>query len=199
MSLQDRLGTQDATQLLTLASGLALATAAGGTSWSYNLPLMLFGVIAHEMPSTHQPLRHFISLTTFSAIFDLLTLFSAGFGFTFLFALVLLVLKAPIVVTSIAVLKERGGSLGALEGLGGCRPEVQVAGRAVNWVPSMPAMPTMPGGFSGSPNAQQPSNSNAPPASFPSSGGFRLGGEEDGQGAPPPVPAPGRNGYSSIA
>lgn len=79
------------------------------------------------MTSAQQPLRHFISLTTFSAIFDLLNLFSAGFGFTFLFALVLLVLKAPIVATSIAVLKERGGEFGGF-GVGGFRGLPQMGG-----------------------------------------------------------------------
>lgn len=77
------------------------------------------------MASATNPLRHFISLCIFSSIFDLLSLFSAGFGFTFLFALVLLVLKAPIVATSIGVLKERGGEFG---GFGGFRGLPQMGG-----------------------------------------------------------------------
>lgn len=69
---------------------------------------------------------------------------------------------------------------------------------------------SMPGGFSdnaqgGQASQGQPPRGPAPSQSkggFPSSGGFRLGGDEDdepSQGAPPPAPAPGRNGYSSIA
>jgi hypothetical protein len=94
------------------------------------LSRQLFGVIAHEMPTHHQPLRHFISLTTFSAIFDLLAISSAGFGFTFLLALVLLVLKAPIVATSISVLKERGGEVGGF-GIGGFRGLPSMGGSGV--------------------------------------------------------------------
>ena len=63
----------------------------------------------------------------------------------------------------------------------------------------------MPGGFGGAP-AGQPASAPAPPAQFPSSGGFRLGDESEsppsGAGAGPGSggkgPQPGRGGYQTI-
>ena len=52
----------------------------------------------------------------------------------------------------------------------------------------------MPGGLNPAPAAA--------PAQFPSSGGFRLGGEDDlppsGGGGGGPQPQPGRGGYQTI-
>lgn len=59
----------------------------------------------------------------------------------------------------------------------------------------------MPGGFGGAP----PAGAGETPASFPSSGGFRLGtGDEDperdaGAGHAVPSGQPGRGGYQSLA
>lgn len=62
----------------------------------------------------------------------------------------------------------------------------------------------MPGGFGGAAPAQQAS-APAPPAQFPSSGGFRLGDETEsppsgpvGPGSGGKGPQPGRGGYQTI-
>lgn len=59
----------------------------------------------------------------------------------------------------------------------------------------------MPGGFGGAPGPQ-PSSTPAPPAQFPSTGGFRLGNEEDsppsGGGGGGGAPQAGRGGYQTI-
>lgn len=41
MSIQDRLAAQDALQVLTVAAGLSLATAASTVGTKYNFPLMV--------------------------------------------------------------------------------------------------------------------------------------------------------------
>ncbi len=57
----------------------------------------------------------------------------------------------------------------------------------------------MPGGFTpGQPGQAAP----PPPGSFPSSGGFRLGTEDETEESRPPAPPPqgtGRGGYQTIA
>ncbi|WVQ96497.1 hypothetical protein IAU59_003602 [Kwoniella sp. CBS 9459] len=201
MSFQDRLGTQDALSLLTTGTSLALVTAGSTTGFGYNFPLMLFGIVAHEMQSTTVPFRQFLTLVLFTGIFDLYTLLFHRFGFfTLLFSILLALLKVPLFFTCLNTLRERGSDFNV--GGWGLPAGVRMpgAGGASNW--NMP----MPGGFGGpSPSqtsqaANQGSANSAAPGTFPSSGGFRLGGDEDeGQGHPTPPPAPGRGGYQTIA
>ncbi|ORY25943.1 hypothetical protein BCR39DRAFT_542675 [Naematelia encephala] len=194
MSLQDRLSSQDALQLLTTAASLSLITATSVTGATYNFPLMLFGIVAHEMRSSTAPFRQFLVIILFTAIFDLYTLLTHSLhGFVLLISVLLALLKIPIFFTCLVQLRERGGDLRwgqggfGFQGLGGT-----AAGGASNW--NMP----MPGGFGGQP--QQPSAQAAQPGTFPSSGGFRLGGEDDpASPPPPPPPQTGRGGYQTIA
>ncbi|OCF37177.1 hypothetical protein I317_00099 [Kwoniella heveanensis CBS 569] len=200
MSLQDRLGTQDALSLLTTGTSLALVTAGSTTGFGYNFPLMLFGIVAHEMHSTTVPFRQFLTLVLFTGIFDIYTLLFHSFGFfTLLFSILLALLKVPIFFTCLNALRERGSDFNV--GGWGLPAGVRMpgGGGVSNW--NMP----MPGGFGGHTSAPsqtaQPSQQGAAPGTFPSSGGFRLGGDDDdqGQGHPTPPPAPGRGGYQTIA
>ncbi|WVF68982.1 hypothetical protein IAT40_003756 [Kwoniella sp. CBS 6097] len=202
MSFQDRLGTQDALSLLTTGTSLALVPAGSTTGFGYNFPLMLFGIVAHEMQSTTVPFRQFLTLVLFTGIFDLYTLLFHRFGFfTLLFSILLTLLKVPIFFTCLNALRGRGSdfNVGGWGLPGGVRMPGG-GGGGNNW--TMP----MPGGFGGpapsqNPQPSQGSNNNAAPGTFPSSGGFRLGGDDDeeGQGHPTPSPAPGRGGYQTIA
>ncbi|ORX37265.1 hypothetical protein BD324DRAFT_650870 [Kockovaella imperatae] len=209
MSFQDRLANQDAVQLLLAGTSISLVTASvkGGTVW--NFPLLLFGLVAHEMPSSTLLTRQFLNLILVSAVFDIFHILSVNFGFSGILNIIVMILKAPIFFTCLNQLRERGGDLQfgppSFQGLGGA---------SQNW--------SMPGSFGAGPRSshQPPSTTTSapPPGAFPSSGGFRLGGDEDdveeggapqgGQGAgqggntqghTPSGPAPGRNGYQSIA
>ncbi|WVR06501.1 hypothetical protein IAU60_003532 [Kwoniella sp. DSM 27419] len=188
MSLQDRLSAQDSLALITTGTSLALVTAGSSTGFGYNFPLMLFGIVAHEMQSTIVPFRQFLSLVLFTAIFDLYTLLFHSYSFFILiFSILLFLLKIPIFFSCLVKLRERGGDLAF-----GMPGGVTMPGSS-NW--NMP----MPGGFGGQPQTTGGSAPSAAPGTFPSSGGFRLGGdEEEGQGHPTP-PAPGRGGYQTIA
>ncbi|CAD6582221.1 MAG: hypothetical protein TREMPRED_003239 [Tremellales sp. Tagirdzhanova-0007] len=192
MSLQDRLGSQEALPLLTAAASLSLITASSITGGNYNFPLMLFGIVAYEMRSSNNPFRQFLSLTVFTAVFDLFALFTHPLsGLITLVTFLLVILKLPIFFSCLAQLRERGGDLQfgqgsfGFQGLG--------AGRGPqDW--------SFPGGFTPS---QVATPAPSAPGSFPSSGGFRLGTEDEGEetGPPPPPPAAGagRGGYQTIA
>ncbi|WRT67958.1 uncharacterized protein IL334_004932 [Kwoniella shivajii] len=199
MSLQDRLSAQDSLSLLTTATSLALVTAGSTTGFGYNFPLMLFGIVAHEMHSSTVPFRQFLNLVLFTAIFDLWSLLSHKFSFfILLFSILLFLIKIPLFFSCLTSLRERGGDISF-----DIPRNVSLPGGG-NW-----NVPAMPGGFSAptSGNTTGPQlpgggiANNQQTASFPSSGGFRLGGEdeEESQGNQPPAPAPGRNGYSTIA
>ncbi|WWC62785.1 uncharacterized protein I303_105382 [Kwoniella dejecticola CBS 10117] len=198
MSLQDRLGSQDSLSLLTTATSLALVTAGSTTGFGYNFPLMLFGIVAHEMHSTTVPFRQFISLILFTGLFDLYSLLAHSFSFfILLFSILLFLIKIPLFFSCLSQLRERGSDLS----FGGWNipGNVNLPGGG-NW-----NVPSMPGGFSSAQSQSQPQpqgqGNQQQPGSFPSSGGFRLGGDDDddAQGNQPPVPPPGRNGYSTIA
>ncbi|WVQ83058.1 hypothetical protein IAT38_005196 [Cryptococcus sp. DSM 104549] len=206
MSLIDRLSTQDTMQLLTTGAGLALVTAGSQTGFAYNFPLMLFGILALELQSSTAPFRQFLILILFTGLIDIYTLlFHKLSTLVLLISILLTLLKPPIFYSGLVQLRERGGELRWGEGgwgIGGMQ------GQGGNW--SIPT--TMPGGFSNfgsgpnagsAPGGATPSGrgpSPQPTASFPSSGGFRLGGDDDeGQGHTAPGPAPGRGGYSTIA
>ncbi|KAK8858733.1 hypothetical protein IAR55_002962 [Kwoniella newhampshirensis] len=199
MSLQDRLASQDALQLLTTATSLALVTAGSTTGFSYNFPLMLFGVLAHELRSSTAPFRQFLILILFTGIFDIYALlFHTYSSLILLVSILLAALKVPVFFTCLVQLRERGGDLRWGEGGFGFR-NVNLGGNpASNW--TMP----MPGGFAGGGQTTgsgptSASNTAGQPANFPSSGGFRLGGdEEEGQGHATPLPPPGRGGYQTI-
>ncbi|WWD18628.1 hypothetical protein CI109_103081 [Kwoniella shandongensis] len=199
MSLQDRLASQDAMQLLTTASSLALVTAAYGTGFSYNFPLLLFGIVAHELRSSTTPLRQFLVLVLFTGLFDIFGLLFRHYGSVIILVSVLLLvfLKVAIFFSCLVQLRERGGDLRFGGGEGGFT--FPGNGNAADW--NLP----MPGGFGGggagqtTGHGQPPSSNVAQTASFPSSGGFRLGGDEDeGEGNPTPLPPPGRGGYQTI-
>jgi hypothetical protein len=53
----------------------------------------------------------------------------------------------------------------------------------------------MPGGFGG---GAAPAPAAQPPVSFPTSGGFRLGGEDDSPSSGGAPPHTGRGGYQTI-
>ncbi|RSH90962.1 hypothetical protein EHS25_010138 [Saitozyma podzolica] len=194
MSLQERLGSQNAMQLLGLAAGLSMPSA----GVTYNFALMLFGIVAHELTTSTEPLRLFLMFLAFSTIFDVLSILSGeSSGLIFILAIIILVLKAPIFYSCMNSLRNRGSDLrwgvpsglqGGLQGLG-----ERVGGGQGGW--------SMPGGFgNASSQPAQTAGGAGAQGTFPSSGGFRLGGEDDeAQAGPPPAPAPGRNGYSSIA
>ncbi|KAK6908007.1 hypothetical protein I203_102008 [Kwoniella mangroviensis CBS 8507] len=195
MSLQDRLASQDALSLLTTATSLALVTAGSTTGFGYNFPLMLFGIVAHEMHSTTVPFRQFLSLVLFTGIFDLYSLLFHRYSFfILLFSILLFLIKIPLFFSCLAQLRERGSDLS----FGSWRmPQgVNLPGGG-NW-----NVPSMPGGFSSAQPQGQQQQQQQQPGNFPSSGGFRSGGDDDdntNNGTQPPVPPPGRNGYSTIA
>ncbi|WWC70950.1 uncharacterized protein I206_104902 [Kwoniella pini CBS 10737] len=201
MSLQDRLASQESLSLITTATGLSLITAGSTTGFGYNFPLMLFGIISHEMHSTTIPFRQFISLILFTALFDIYSLISHKYSFLILiFTILLFLIKIPIFLSCLLQLRERGSDLSF--GNWNLPNNVNLPGGG-NW-----SVPSMPGGFTSSTNQSQNQSQSQgnqqsqQNASFPSSGGFRLGGEEDedvSTGNQPPLPPPGRNGYSTIA
>ncbi|WWC88648.1 uncharacterized protein L201_003561 [Kwoniella dendrophila CBS 6074] len=202
MSLQDRLASQDSLALLSTATSLALVTAGSTTGFGYNFPLMLFGIVAHELHSTTVPFRQFLNLILFTAFFDLYSLLFHSYSFfILLFSILLFLIKIPLFFSCLSQLRERGSDLSF--GNWSIPNNVSLPG-AGNW-----NVPSMPGGFSNAPPTNQNQNQQQQqqqqqPGTFPSSGGFRLGGDDDednnnNNGNQPPVPPPGRNGYSTIA
>ncbi|OWT39814.1 hypothetical protein C362_02308 [Cryptococcus neoformans Bt1] len=187
MSLQDRFASQDPLSLLSGATTLSLITAASQASLAYNLPVVLFGILSYDMKNSNAPFRQFLVLIPLTLILDLYAiLFRSLSTLAWVVTLLLALLKAPLFFSCLAQLRERGGELNfeGWTGIGG----LNRLGGQNSW--GMPA--SMPGDF----GDNQPS---AAPAqqTFPSSGGFRLGGdEEEGQGHP--TGAPGRNGYQTI-
>ncbi|KAK1925881.1 hypothetical protein DB88DRAFT_471856 [Papiliotrema laurentii] len=194
-SFREQLGRQDTIQLLTLGASLSLvysSTTLGVT----NFALFLFGIVAHENTSSTVPFRQFINLILFTEFFDLLRLSSVGFpSISGICALLVMLLKVPVFFSCVAKLQERGGDFRL-----GVPDWNSVQSARQNWnMGGGSGGQTLGGGqgtFGHGPNAPPP------PGAFPSGGGFRLGGDDDdnsGPGHQPPAPAPGRNGYSSIA
>ncbi|KIR27278.1 hypothetical protein I309_03744 [Cryptococcus deuterogattii LA55] len=171
MSLQDRFASQDPLSLLSGAATLSLITAASQAALAYNLPVVFLILI---------PLT--IILDFYAILFRQLSIL------TWIVTLLLALLKAPLFFSCLAQLRERGGELN-FEGWRGIGGFNRLGGQN-SW--GMPA--NMPGAFSDN----QPSAAAAPAQpTFPSSGGFRLGGDEE-QGEGHPTGAPGRNGYQTI-
>ncbi|KAK4684976.1 hypothetical protein P7C73_g5179, partial [Tremellales sp. Uapishka_1] len=190
MSLQDRLSSQDPLQLLGTGASIALVVAASRSGSSYNFPLMLFGLVAHEMHSSTTIFRQFLMLLLSSFLFDAFEfLFSPPSGFMYLFFILLFLLKIPIFFSGLARLRERGGDLRIGDGLRGMSmPGAAVGG---NW--------SMPGAFGQAPSQGQGQTASTPqPAGQFPQGGFRLGGEDEEQGHST-APGPGRGGYEAIA
>ncbi|KAL0255827.1 hypothetical protein I308_100636 [Cryptococcus tetragattii IND107] len=189
MSLQDRFASQDPLSLLSGAATLSLITAASEAALAYNLPVVLFGILSYEMKNTNAPFRQFLILIPLTIILDLFAiLFRQLSILTWIVTLLLALLKAPLFFSCLAQLRERGGELN-FEGWRGIGGFNRLGGQN-SW--GMPA--NMPGAFTDN----QPSAASAPvQPTFPSSGGFRLGGDEE-QGEGHPTGAPGRNGYQTI-
>ncbi|TYJ56420.1 hypothetical protein B9479_002823 [Cryptococcus floricola] len=212
MSLVDRLASQDTLQLLSTATSISLigALSQSGTS-TYNFPLFLFGIIAHELKSSNTAFRQFLILLPITGFLDLFTLLvrSQSSIITWLAIVLVTLLKVPLWFSGGAALRERGGELGGFRGVGLPGGGANSAGQG-NWNLPMPGSfaGTMPRVFSdngnGSGTTQPASNNNGagqaqtqPSGQFPTSGGFRLGGEdEEGQGHA--AGQPGRNGYQTI-
>nr|ODN89824.1 hypothetical protein L204_06100 [Cryptococcus depauperatus CBS 7855] len=172
MSLQDRLTAQDTVSLLSTGATLSLVVAGSVTGGSYNFALF------------------FLLLVAISAFYDLyLLLFRSHSTLIWVISLLVLLIKGPVWFSGLGVLRERGGDLGELGGIPGFSRFSGSGER--DW--NLP----MPGGFA----TQDAGAGNAPTQAqgqFPSSGGFRLGGDEEEQGHTPGGPSPGRNGYQTI-
>lgn len=189
----------------------------------YNLPITLFGIVAHQQTSSTESWKQFLIILFSSFFVDVFGLLGRASGFGFLLGFVLLGLKVAVYFSGMRTLRERGddmrwGSLGdvvrnpraAFQG-GQTTGATADNGNGQTSRPSLPqtlwgefltVSPTvwqMPGAFGGAPPAGET------PASFPSSGGFRSGtAEEDperdaGVGHAAPSGQPGRGGYHSLA
>ncbi|WVQ73293.1 hypothetical protein IAR50_002861 [Cryptococcus sp. DSM 104548] len=212
MSYVDRLASQDPLQLLSTATSISLVGALSQSGASYNFALFLFGIIAHELKSSNTAFRQFLLLLPITAFLDIWTLLfkSQSSILVWLAILLVLLLKVPLWFSGGAALRERGGEVG----FGGIGLPFGAGGNSAgqgNWNLPMPGglAGGMPGAFSDNGNStgttQPASHSNGrgqsrsqQPGQFPTSGGFRLGGEDDeGQGHA--AGQPGRNGYQTIA
>ncbi|KAL1413168.1 hypothetical protein Q8F55_000917 [Vanrija albida] len=146
---------------------------------SFEFTLMVFGLIALELPSPG-PLSWFLTFVLIAAFYNLLALGSAA-GVTFLLTVVLLVLKVPIFASSLVRLRDKGGELGI--------PGLDLFQQ---WQTASPARNG--GGIIGT--GPRPAAASAPPqAGAFSGGGYRLGGDDESQ--PPRPTHPG--GYQPIS
>jgi hypothetical protein len=187
----------------------------------YNLPITLFGIVAHQQTSSAESWKQFLIILCSSFFLDLFGLFGRASGLGFLLGVVLVGLKAAVYFSGMRTLRERGddlrwGSLGDMvRNPRGAFQGGQTTGPAADngnnsqtsKLPSFvcseslsdePLVWQMPGSFGGG----------APPAgtppTFPSGGGFRLGtSDEDperdaGVGHQAPSGVPGRGGYQAL-
>lgn len=164
----------------------------------------MFGIISHELRASNIPFRQFLLLVAISAFYDLyLLLFRSHSTLIWVISLLVLLIKGPVWFSGLGVLRERGGDLGELGGIpgfsrfSGSGERGMSDGMAAVWLTDVDWNLPMPGGFA----TQDAGAGNAPTQAqgqFPSSGGFRLGGDEEEQGHTPGGPSPGRNGYQTI-
>ncbi|BEJ14115.1 hypothetical protein CspHIS471_0312890 [Cutaneotrichosporon sp. HIS471] len=182
MSSLERFANMDAIPLVRMGAALSLILAAS-PAFSYNFPLMLFGVVSFELTST-APQQFFLTMLVFTGLFDFFNLFREGFGFRTLVAFIIMCLKVPIYMGGLTSLRNRGGEIAW--GSQGFAPAA--------WMPAGLSGGLGGGGGQtlGSDNAPA-HHDPAPPGAF-QGGGYRLGGEGN---APPPRTT--RDGYTSIA
>ncbi|GMK53760.1 hypothetical protein CspeluHIS016_0103460 [Cutaneotrichosporon spelunceum] len=184
MSGLERFANIDAIPLVRGAAALSLILSPK-PAFSYNFPLMLFGVVSFELTST-APQQFFLTMIIFTGLFDLFNLFGSSFGLHTIVAFIVMCLKVPIYVSGLTSLRNRGG-------------EITWASQGFASAAWMPA--GMRGGLGGgqalgsddAPAHHDPT----PPGAF-HGGGYRLGGEGNAP-APPPPPRTTRDGYTSIA
>ncbi|CAK9780498.1 hypothetical protein CC85DRAFT_283439 [Cutaneotrichosporon oleaginosum] len=179
MSGLDRFAQMDAIPLVRMGAALSLILA-GNPAFSYNFPLMLFGVVSFELTST-APQQFFLTMVVFTGLFDFINLLGNGFTIRTIVAFIVMCLKVPIYMGGLTSLRNRGGEIAW--GSQGFAPAA--------WMPAgMGGGAGQPLGSDSAPAHHDPS----PPGAF-GGGGYRLGG--DSGGAPPPRTT--RDGYTSIA
>jgi len=122
----------DARSLLQVETALSFATAAFHAP-PYNLAMFLFGVYAIDQTTANEPLRLFAGMLAVSLVWDLIWFIQNGqFILVRLISILIMILKAPALSTTIASLRQRGDYLASRLGTGDL-------GGSTIW--------TMPGGF----------------------------------------------------
>ncbi|EJD47776.1 hypothetical protein AURDEDRAFT_102466 [Auricularia subglabra TFB-10046 SS5] len=115
MSAADFAAGLDSTNLVLLQTGLTLATAAG-KSPSYNFPLFLYGLYAHERADSSESLRTFTGMLGASVLLDIIWLASTSgvHGLVKAVVVLVLLLKVPTVWATMNTLRARGDQFGPL-------------------------------------------------------------------------------------
>ncbi|GHJ86120.1 hypothetical protein NliqN6_2522 [Naganishia liquefaciens] len=199
MNVFEQLSSQEPLNLLRWSAFVSLITFYDGIG-GYNLPITLFGIVAHQQTSSAESWKQFLIILCSSFFIDVFGLIGRVSGLGFFLGIVLVGLKAAVYFSGMRTLRERGddlrwGSVGDM--VRNPRGAFQGAGPTDNGNNSQTIW-QMPGSFNG---GAAPAST---PPSFPSSGGFRLGtAEEDperdaGQGHHAPSGAPGRGGYQAL-
>jgi len=142
--------------LLQLGTGLAFISTPFAGGPTYNFPLFLFGLYAHESVDAVLALQTFTALLGVSALFDIFWMFTTEqAALMLILTIFVFLLKIPMFLSFGAALRQRGrGNFG---GLG-------VGGNDLNGPPVW----SMPGGFSsqGRDGYQSVDEENPPPAPF---------------------------------
>ncbi|KAJ7630948.1 hypothetical protein FB45DRAFT_1028118 [Roridomyces roridus] len=125
---------------LTLGLTVLSFITAPFASPSYNLPILLFGILAQQQENADgTALQTFSAMLGGSAIFDIIWLSTHEQNwFTRLLTILLLILKVPTFIAFALALRQQRGSLGGFSGLSGIRGGD--LGGATVWE-------SMPGGF----------------------------------------------------
>ncbi|KAJ9123114.1 hypothetical protein QFC22_001305 [Naganishia vaughanmartiniae] len=206
MNAFEQLSSQEPISLLRWSALLSLITFYDGIG-GYNLPITLFGIIAHQQTSSTESWKQFLMILFSSFFIDAFRLLGRTSGFGFILGAVLIGLKVAVYFSGMRTLRERGDDLrwshvgdmvrnprNAFRSGGG----ETLGGSADNGNNSQTIW-QMPGAFGGAPAAPRDDA-----ATFPASGGFRLGtADEDperdaGVGHPVPSNTPGRGGYQTL-